>query len=66
MENWNDFYYEDWNEKNFKIKYLNLMRSKFSVGEYGFEKSLLELHGKWNQLTTEEENTIIKIAKRFV
>lgn len=38
---------------------------KMSVGEELFEENLYALHGKWNVLSNEEENTIVKIAKRF-
>lgn len=35
------------------------------VGESIYEESLNKLHGKWNRLSQEEEETIINIAKRF-
>lgn len=38
---------------------------KNSVPEDIFEKELNKLHGRWNMLTTEEENLIYKITNRF-
>jgi hypothetical protein len=35
------------------------------ASEQIFEEHLDVLHGKWNLLTKEEEETIIKITKRF-
>ena len=37
----------------------------YSVPESFFEEALRKLHGKWNMLTKEEEESIIKIANRF-
>jgi hypothetical protein len=37
----------------------------YSVSESLFEEALQKLHGKWNMLTKEEEEAIIKIANRF-
>lgn len=34
------------------------------VGESEFETALDNLRGKWNRLTTEEEEIIVKISKR--
>lgn len=31
-----------------------------------YERSLKALKGKWNQISREEEETILKIAKRFI
>jgi hypothetical protein len=36
-----------------------------SVSESFFEEALRKLHGKWNMLTQEEEEIILKIASRF-
>jgi len=36
-----------------------------SVSESQFEDALNKLHGKWNRLSQEEEETIINISKRF-
>jgi hypothetical protein len=36
-----------------------------SVSESQFEDALNKLHGKWNRLSQEEEDTIINISKRF-
>ena len=36
-----------------------------SASESEFETALNKLHGKWNSLTSEEEEKIINIAKRF-
>ena len=38
---------------------------RISIPEKMFEESLNTLHGNWNKLTMEEEETIINIAKRF-
>lgn len=35
------------------------------VGESMYEEALDKLHGKWNRLSQEEEETVINIAKRF-
>lgn len=35
------------------------------VAELEFEDALDKLHGKWNVLSREEEEAIIKISKRF-
>ena len=39
---------------------------RMSAAEEIFEDHLLALRGKWNLLTNEEEETIIKIAKKFL
>lgn len=36
-----------------------------SIDEQTFEKALDKLRGKWNMLSLEEENQIIKIANRL-
>lgn len=36
-----------------------------SAGEEIFEEHLMALHNNWNRLSSEEEKTIIEIAKRF-
>jgi len=33
--------------------------------EFEFEEALSKLQGKWNMLSAEEENLILKIASRF-
>ncbi len=38
---------------------------QLSAAETEFEDALYKLHGKWNNLTSEEEQTIINISKRF-
>lgn len=38
---------------------------QLSVAESEFEDALYKLHGKWNNLTSEEEQTIINISKKF-
>ena len=40
--------------------------NSFSVGEQEFENTLNALHGKWNSLTTEEEQLVRSVAKRFL
>lgn len=37
----------------------------FHAAEFEFDKALSKLKGKWNMLTSEEEQIIIKISKRF-
>lgn len=37
-----------------------------SIGEREFEDTINALHNKWNMLSTEEEETIKNIAKRFL
>ena len=40
-------------------------RSRMSAREQIFEEHLLSISGRWNQLTQEEEETILKIGARF-
>ena len=40
-------------------------RSRMSAGEKIFEEHLSSISGRWNQLTQEEEETILKIGARF-
>ena len=46
---------------------LNVVENSNSVGiaESEFEDALDKLHGKWNVLSKEEEEVIVKISKRF-
>ena len=45
---------------------LNIISTNnIGVVESEFEDALNKLHGKWNVLTKEEEEVIIKISKRF-
>jgi hypothetical protein len=37
----------------------------YSISEANFEESLDKLRGRWNMLTSEEEQLIIKLASRF-
>lgn len=37
-----------------------------SVGEQEFEAMVNSLHGKWNMLSSEEEETIRAVAKKFL
>ncbi len=37
----------------------------YSIAEAQFEEALNKLSGKWNMLTSEEEQLIIKLASRF-
>jgi hypothetical protein len=39
--------------------------SRMSAGEKIFEEHLSSISGRWNQLTQEEEETILKIGARF-
>jgi hypothetical protein len=41
-------------------------RGRISTPEQMFNTYLNALNGKWNRLTTEEEDSIVKIAKKFV
>lgn len=43
----------------------NFSTSPMGVSEIEFEESLDRLRGKWNLLTKEEEELIVKISKRF-
>jgi hypothetical protein len=36
-----------------------------SASEMQYEEALDKLHGKWNMLSSDEEQTIINISKRF-
>ena len=40
-------------------------RSRMSASEQTFEEHLSSISGRWNQLTQEEEETILKIGARF-
>lgn len=40
-------------------------KNRISIPESEFEESLDKLHGKWCILSKEEEEIIIKMAKRF-
>jgi hypothetical protein len=42
-----------------------LSETKMSAGEQVYENKLDKLHGKWNRLSEEDEETIIKIADKF-
>ena len=39
--------------------------TRFGISEAQYEEALRKLHGKWNSLTSEEENLIIELAKKF-
>ena len=39
--------------------------TKFGISEAQYEEALRKLHGKWNNLTSEEESLIIELAKKF-
>lgn len=41
------------------------MDKRLTYGEWQFENALNKLHGKYHNLTKEEEELIIKISKRF-
>jgi predicted nucleic-acid-binding protein len=47
------------------VKNMSKSSVQYSVAESEFEDALHKLHGKWNSLSKEEEQTIIKISKRF-
>jgi hypothetical protein len=47
------------------VKNMTKSSVQYSVAESEFEDALYKLHGKWNSLSKEEEQTIIKISKRF-
>jgi len=40
-------------------------RSRMSADEQIFEEHLSSISGRWNQLTQEEEETILKIGAKF-
>ena len=40
-------------------------RSRMSANEQIFEEHLSSISGRWNQLTQEEEETILKIGAKF-
>ena len=40
-------------------------RSQMSAPEQLFEEALSKLHGKWNQLSKEEEQIIMLLANKF-
>ena len=42
-----------------------LSETKMSAGEHVYENKLDKLHGKWNRLSKEDEEMIIKIADKF-
>lgn len=42
-----------------------LSETKMSAGEQVYENKLDKLHGMWNLLSKEDEETIIKIADKF-
>lgn len=48
-----------------RLRKILLNGKHLSPGEVIFEDYLSVLHGKWNLLTKEEEETVINIAKRF-
>ena len=43
-----------------------LMGVKMSVSEKIFEEHLDAIHGKWNVLSNEDEEQIMKIGKKFI
>ena len=47
------------------VRVLSDTPTQISAVESEFENALSKLHGKWNNLTSEEEQTIINISKRF-
>ncbi len=61
-----DEFLSECDKKQKLLLYERLSSTYKSISESIFEKSLLSLHGKYFSLTKEEEETIIKIAKRFV
>lgn len=38
---------------------------EMSIGEQLFEECLMSLHNKWNQLSSDEEEQIMEIGKKF-
>ncbi len=47
------------------VKNMSESSAQYSVAESQFEDALYKLHGKWNMLSWDEEQTIINISKRF-
>lgn len=48
-----------------ELKEYDTTRSRMSATEEIFEDHLDALHGKWNRLSKEDEETIMNIAKKF-
>lgn len=48
-----------------RLRKILIAGKKLSPSEVLFEEYLSILHGKWNMLSKEEEETIINIAKKF-
>ena len=46
-------------------KRAKLSYDSYSAAESDFQDALEKLQGKWNRLTSEEEQAILAIAKRF-
>ena len=42
-----------------------ISKPDLAPSEFEFEEAITKLHGKWNMLSAEEENLILKIASRF-
>lgn len=52
-------------EDNWLNEGASMSNNPMSVSESEFEEALNKLHGNWNRLSQEEEETILKIANRF-
>jgi hypothetical protein len=49
-------------KKNCRVEYED---QSYSISESFYQQALDKLNGKWNMLTQEEEQIILKIANRF-
>ena len=55
---------EEWIKKDARLQ-VPSKQYNYSIVEAQFEEALEKLSGKWNMLTSEEEQLIIKLASRF-
>lgn len=47
------------------VKKMSKSSVQYSVAESEFEDALCKLHGKWNNLSKEEEQIIINLSNKF-
>lgn len=55
---------EEWIKKDARLQ-VPSKQYNYSIAEADFEQALEKLKGKWNMLTSEEEQIVIKLASRF-
>jgi hypothetical protein len=58
-------YLVEWVKDSNLITEKDFLNRSMSAGEEYFENSLSKIRGKWNQLSKEEEDFILNLAKRF-